>query len=215
MVDSDLNLAIGFAASNSAIYCGAYFATRMASDPPGTISPTGTLQAGVAPYKRFHSGNRNRWGDYSGLALDPIVEAAFFVFNEYAGPVGTPGTGSNGPEDGRWFTKLGWFRLRIATTPVGDVPAAGTHLAQNIPNPFNPVTTISFSLAMRGHATIDVFDAGGAWVRRLVDEDRAAGDHAVQWDGRDARGKSVASGVYFYRLASGSAVESKKMVLLK
>ena len=214
MVDSELNMAIGFAATNSGIYCGAYYATRMSSDPPGTISPTGTLQSGVAPYKRFHTGNRNRWGDYSGLALDPVVEAAFFVFNEYAGPVGTPGTGTNGAEDGRWYTKLGWFRLKIAS-PVGDAPLAGTRLVQNIPNPFNPSTTIQFSLAARGHATIAVFDAAGRWVRTLVDDDRVAGEHAVQWDGRDAAGKSVASGVYFYRLTSGSVVESKKMVLLK
>lgn len=213
MVDSDLNMAMGFAATNNGIYCGAYYATRMSSDPPGTISPTGTLQSGVAPYKRFHSGTRNRWGDYSGLALEPVGESAFFVFNEYAGPVGTPGTGSNGAEDGRWYTKLGWFRLKTAS-PVGDTPAAA-RLAQNIPNPFNPSTTIRFSLAARGHATLAVFDAGGRWVRTLLDEDRAAGEHAVQWDGRDAGGKSVASGVYFYRLTSGAVIESKKMVLLK
>ncbi len=214
MVDGELNLAIAFAATNSGIYCGAYYATRLSTDPPGTTSPTGTLQSGVAPYKRFHTGTRNRWGDYSGLALDPVAEAAFFAFNEYAGPVGTPGTGSNGAEDGRWYTKLGWFRLRTAS-PVGGTPASGTRLAQNIPNPFNPSTTIRFSLAARGHATIAVFDAGGRWVRTLVDDDRAAGDHAVQWDGRDTGGRPVASGVYFCRLTSGSAIVSKKMVLLK
>jgi flagellar hook assembly protein FlgD len=60
-----------------------------------------------------------------------------------------------------------------------------------------------------------VYDARGAWVRTLVDETRAAGDHVVQWDGRDAHGRTVASGVYFYRLTAGPVVESKKMVLLK
>jgi hypothetical protein len=214
MVDSDLNMAIGFAASNSGIYCGAYYATRMAGDPAGTIGFTWTLKSGVAPYKRFHSGNRNRWGDYSGLALCPAGEAEFFVFNEYAGPVGTPGTGFNGAEDGRWFTKLGWFRLK-EPTPVADAPAPGTRLAQNVPNPFNPTTTIRFSLATGGPATVSIYDANGRLVRTLVDETRAAGDHAVPWDGRDARGKSVASGVYFYRLVAGSVIESKKMVLLK
>ncbi len=214
MVDADLNMAIAFAASNNIIYCGAYYATRFAGDAPGTVSPTGTLMAGVAPYKRFHSGTRNRWGDYSGLALDPSLEAVFYAFNEYAGPVGTPGNGSNGAEDGRWYTALGWFRLRTVT-PVGDAPERATRLAQNVPNPFNPSTTIRFSLAARGRATVAVFDAGGRWVRTLLDEDRAAGDHALQWDGRDAAGRPVASGVYFCRLIAGSAVESKKMVLLK
>lgn len=214
MVDSDLNMAMGFSASNSGIYCGAYYTSRLSTDPAGTVSSTGTLQAGLAPYKRFHSGTRNRWGDYSGLSLCPSGENDFYLFNEYAGTQGTPGTGSNGAEDGRWFTKLGWFRVKLAT-PVGDTPASGTRLAQNVPNPFNPSTTIRFSLSSREHVTVAVFDAHGRLVRTLADETRAAGDHSVQWDGRDAGGKSVASGVYFYRLTAGGSTESKKMVLLK
>jgi FlgD Ig-like domain len=214
MVDCDLNMAIGFSASNSGIYCGAYYTTRLFGDPAGTVSPTGTLQAGLAPYKRFHSGTRNRWGDYSGLALCPNGEADFYVFNEYAGTTGTPGTGSQGAEDGRWFTKLGWFRLK-EPVPVNDTPAGGTRLAQNIPNPFNPSTTIRFSLSARERATVSVYDARGQLVRTLLDETRAAGDHDAHWDGRDANGKSVSSGVYFYRLTAGSVIESKKMVLLK
>lgn len=214
MVDCELNMAIGFAASNSGIYCGAYYTARSFGDPAGTVAPTGTLQAGLAPYKRFHSGTRNRWGDYSGLALCPNAESDFYVFNEYAGTTGTVGTGSQGSEDGRWFTKLGWFRVK-QVVPVDDTPAKATRLAQNVPNPFNPSTTIRFSLATRERATIAVYDAGGRLVRVLVDETRAAGDHDVQWDGRDAGGASVSSGVYFYRLAAGGVVESKKMVLLK
>lgn len=214
MVDCELNMAIGFSASNNGIYCGAYYATRLAGDAPGTISATGTLQAGLAPYKRFHSGTRNRWGDYSGLALDPATEAVFYVFNEYAGTVGTPGTGSNGAEDGRWFTKLGWFVLKTGT-PVSNLPAHETRLAQNVPNPFNPSTTIRFALAAPEHTRLAVYDTNGGLVRTLVDGTRGEGDHAVQWDGRDGRGKQVSSGVYFYRLTAGSVVESKKMVLLK
>ncbi len=214
MVDSDLNLAIAFAASNSAIYCGAYYTTRFASDPAGTTSAPGTLQSGVAPYKRFHSGNRNRWGDYTGLALCPVTESTFYLFNEYAGPTGTPGTGSNGSENGRWFTKLGWFRIKLPT-PVGDTGPLATRLAQNIPNPFNPSTTIHFTLAQRAHATLEVFDAGGRWVCTLLDETRSAGAQAAQWDGRDARGDAVASGVYFYRLTAGGVSHARKMILLK
>ncbi len=214
MVDCDLNMAIGFAASNSTIYCGAYYATRFATDAAGTTSFPGTLQSGVAPYKRFHSGTRNRWGDYIGLALCPVGESAFYLFNEYAGPTGTPGNGSNGAEDGRWFTKLGWFRIKLPT-PVGDVTSYTSSLAQNVPNPFNPATTIRFSLAAGSHATLEVFDASGRWVRTLVDEARAAGPQSARWDGRDARGAAVASGVYFYRLTTPGVSDSKKMVLLK
>jgi hypothetical protein len=214
MLDCELNMAVGFSASNSGIYCGAYYTTRLFGDPAGTVSPTGTLQSGLAPYKRFHTGTRNRWGDYSGLALCPNGESDFYVFNEYAGTTGTPGTGSQGAEDGRWFTKLGWFRVK-ESSPVDDAPTAGTRLAQNIPNPFNPSTTIRFSLAARERATVVVYDTSGRRVRTLLDETRSAGDHDVHWDGRDANGRSVSSGVYFYRLTAGTVIESKKMVLLK
>ncbi len=214
MVDCDLNMAIGFSASNNTMYCGAYYATRFVTDAPGTISPTGTLQAGLAPYKRFHSGTRNRWGDYSGLALWPTTESVFFAFNEYAGTQGTPGTGTNGAEDGRWFTKLGWFRMKVVPTGT---PALSpqAHLSQNVPNPFNPSTSITFTLATRGPARLAIYDASGQWVRTLVDETRAAGDHVAYWDGRDDRGNVVASGVYFYRLTASSVDQSMKMVLLK
>jgi hypothetical protein len=214
MVDCDLNMALGFAASNSAMYCGAYYTTRMATDAAGTVSATGTLAAGVDYYKRFFSGTRNRWGDYSGLALCPSGESNFYVYNEYAGTRGNGTVGSQGAEDGRWQTKLGWFRVKLPTA-AGDTPIVSTRLAQNVPNPFNPTTTIRFTLAASGRATVAVYDATGAHIRTLVDEMRTAGGHDVQWDGRDSQGRSLGSGVYFYRLTAGDRTESKKMVLLK
>ncbi|HEU4366400.1 MAG TPA: FlgD immunoglobulin-like domain containing protein [Candidatus Krumholzibacteria bacterium] len=213
MVDCELNMAIGFSASNQAFFAGAYYATRRFADPPGFIAPTDVLKPGVAPYKRYFNGPRNRWGDYSGLALCPLGEADFWVFNEYAGPQGTPGVGSMGPEDGRWFTAIGRFRIKQPTA-AGETPVT-TRLAQNAPNPFNPNTSIRFTLAAAGHARVEVFDAGGRHVRTLVDESRRAGDHEVTWNGRDARGHVLASGVYFCRLSSGNVMETRKMVLLK
>jgi hypothetical protein len=213
MVDSDLNMAIGFAASNANMYCGAYYTTRLATDPAGTVSATGTLQAGTDYYKRYFSGPRNRWGDYSGLSLCPQGEADFYVFNEYAGPRGSGTNGSQGAEDGRWYTKLGKFRL-IPPTAAGAAPAA-TRLAQNVPNPFNPSTSISFTLAARGHVSIAVYDASGAHVRTLLDDVRPAGGNEVSWDGRDARGNAMSSGVYFYRMTAEGKTESRKMTLLK
>ncbi|HEX5133446.1 MAG TPA: FlgD immunoglobulin-like domain containing protein [Candidatus Krumholzibacteria bacterium] len=212
-VDCDLNVAMGFSACNANMYCGAYYTTRLATDAAGTMSATGTLQAGTDYYKRFFSGTRNRWGDYSGLSLCPTGESDFWVYNEYAGPRGTPTSGTYGSEDGRWYTKLGKFRVK-APTAAGDTPLAA-RLAQNVPNPFNPTTSISFTLAAREHVTLAIYDAGGALVNTLVDEVRPAGANDVQWDGRDARGNTMSSGVYFYRLTSNGKTESKKMTLLK
>ncbi len=115
MVDCDDNMALGFSASNAAIYCGAYYATRMATDPAGTIGATGTLALGVDWYVRTFSSSTtatSRWGDYSGLSICPVDQSTFWVYNEYAGPRGTPTTVSGVTEDGRWHTKLGRFMLK-------------------------------------------------------------------------------------------------------
>ena len=95
------------------------------------------------------------------------------------------------------------------------VPRAATVLEQNHPNPFNPRTTIHFSLSAREQTRLSVYNADGVLVRTLVDGMRDVGSHAVDWDGRDERGASVSSGVYFYRLSAGKFAESKKMLLLK
>jgi hypothetical protein len=109
MVDQCGNMGIGFAASNQGIYPGAYYTGRLAGDAPGTVQPTGVLQAGLDYYVRTFGGTRNRWGDYSGLALDPADEETFWVYNEYAMTQGTPLGGL--PELGRWATQWGSFAL--------------------------------------------------------------------------------------------------------
>ncbi len=111
MVDAAGNMAIGFAASGPSIYPGAYYTSRLASDPAGTVQPSSTLAAGLDYYVRTSGGSRNRWGDYSGLALDPTDEATFWVYNQYAMQRGT----MIGGEDGRWATRWGSFSLGSST----------------------------------------------------------------------------------------------------
>lgn len=97
----------------------------------------------------------------------------------------------------------------------GAVPVRNVVLAQNVPNPFNPSTTIEFSLASPAQVSLEIFDARGRFVRRLVDGKRGAGRHTVSWAGSNDRGAPVASGVYFYRLSAGERCETRKMVLLR
>jgi hypothetical protein len=111
-----------------------------------------------------------------------------------------------GLNDGIW--------LKPIPTGAGDLPAL-TELHANHPNPFNPQTTIEYSLAQSGRVQIRVFDAGGHLVRSLVDRVEAPGEHHVDFDGRDDRGQPLASGVYLYRLDAGRTTLSRKMVLLK
>jgi len=87
------------------------------------------------------------------------------------------------------------------------------------PNPFNPVTTIDFSLATAGRATIRVYDAAGRVVRTLIDSPVEAGPHTVIWDGTTETGRRAASGVYFVKMESAGHADAfratRKLVLLK
>src|SRR4030065_2252653 len=88
-------------------------------------------------------------------------------------------------------------------------------LSQNYPNPFNTETVITFALPRSGNVKIEIFNILGQKVRELVDEKVTAGYKKVIWDGKDNRGKTVASGVYFYRVKADNFVDVKKMTLLK
>jgi predicted outer membrane repeat protein len=102
-------------------------------------------------------------------------------------------------------------------TGIGDTPGtpAVTALQPNVPNPFNPVTTIRFDLARPGPVTLVIYDVRGRRVRTLVDAFLPASHHARIWDGTNDRGEQIATGVYFARLQAGSVVETRKMVLVK
>jgi hypothetical protein len=102
----------------------------------------------------------------------------------------------------------------IAFEVTENVPAT-FNLSQNYPNPFNPVTTIEYSLPEQSQVTLEVFNVLGQRVKTLVNVVQPAGRHKIVWDGKDAQGKDVASGIYFYRLEAGEFTQSKRMVILK
>jgi hypothetical protein len=99
-------------------------------------------------------------------------------------------------------------------TPLDESPRE-LRLGVNHPNPFNPSTTIEYSLPSQMRVTIEIFNLLGQKVMTLVDETRPAGIHQVEWNGTDDDGKSVSTGVYLYRIQAGDFVETKKMLLLK
>jgi hypothetical protein len=84
------------------------------------------------------------------------------------------------------------------------------NLSQNYPNPFNPSTTISFSLPSKSFVSLKIFDVVGREVATLVSQELSAGNYKQQWNAN-----GMPSGVYFYRLQSGSFTETKKLILLK
>lgn len=113
-------------------------------------------------------------------------------------------------------SELGDFVLRIGATGASR-PADPRFLrvAPNVPNPFNPTTTIRFEVQTRQHATVAVFDVRGRRVVSLLDADVPPGFTHVVWDGRDARRAAVPSGVYFARVQSARSAASIRMVLVR
>jgi streptogramin lyase len=96
----------------------------------------------------------------------------------------------------------------------GEVPA-GFALQPNYPNPFNPRTTISFTLDRAQQADLSLFDARGRQVRTLVSGPAAAGAHSVTWDGCDGSGRACAAGVYLARLRGETAATTSKLTLVR
>ena len=83
------------------------------------------------------------------------------------------------------------------------------------PNPFNPGTTIRYTLPTKGRVSVTIYDARGAHVVTLVDEEKAAGAYARSWNARDDAGHSVSSGVYFACVTHVTGTRSYKIVLVK
>jgi hypothetical protein len=102
-------------------------------------------------------------------------------------------------------------------SPATDIDIKGYNfrLFPNRPNPFHPGTTIEYELGRAESIEIRIFDAAGRLVISLESGLKPSGRHTVTWDGRDARGERVGSGVYFYRLQAGQKTVTRKMLFLK
>ena len=94
------------------------------------------------------------------------------------------------------------------------VPASFT-LHQNFPNPFNPVTTLTYGLPNKNHVTLTIYDLNGREINQIINIDKSAGHHSVLWNSTDRIGMPVSAGIYFYQIRAGEFLQTKKMVLLK
>jgi hypothetical protein len=202
--------------------------------------PTGTIRGGL-----FNDFNGNGLRDAAELGLARWTVLVTGVVNDSTATDSTggyffqdllPGTygvtvvGRQGwdqtlPVGGSYSVTLGqgqdlaqqdfaYHRELTAVTTEG-TPQPVNSLSQNQPNPFNPHTTIRFSVAREGRARLSIYDVRGALVARLVDGVVTAGEHTVGWNGLTRTGSSVGSGIYFYRLETSGAVLSRTMVLLR
>ena len=146
------------------------------------------------------------WHGYQELAG---VRAADFAFSENGDVAINVRDYSNGDA---------FNGIYIKTTSTGveeSVPEAIAIEAVNVPNPFNPVTSIRFSLPEAGHAEISVYSASGQLVRSLGSDWYPAGWSSIIWDAGTDDGGKCSSGVYFYRIVTGKASTAGKMLLMR
>ena len=120
----------------------------------------------------------------------------------------------------RWGNRLDLFRDALAAPSLSKAAPEKTVLLTNYPNPFNPETWIPYQLAKPAEVTVAIYAADGKLVRMLTVGHQAAGPYqsksrAVYWDGRNAIGEPVASGVYFYTLTAGDFTATRKMLIRK
>lgn len=171
-----------------------------------------------AGFNLYRSASRN--GNYVKIN-ETLVRAASGVGQQTYHATDTP------PEKGRWYYKLQavdldgqhqWFGPVSADVEAGvESPSAVVRnfALSNVPNPFNPTTTIRYSLSGTTPVRLDLFDVHGAHINTLVSEVQSAGQHRVLWDARDAAGRIVPSGMYLYRLSTDSWSVTQRMLYLK
>ncbi len=114
------------------------------------------------------------------------------------------------PEASYSFTQT----ANLSSVGSSEVPGSA-QLNSNYPNPFNPTTTFSFSLAYEDEAELAILDARGHLVCILTSGMHAAGDHSIQWDGKDSTGRTLPSGVYLYRLRAAGLQYTRTATLIK
>ena len=121
---------------------------------------------------------------------------------------------SNPTPGNRPVLKVGYTVVTSAEDVPGQLPQDFA-LSQNYPNPFNPSTSIDYTLPVSSDVLIEVFNVLGQPITTLLQGIRPAGSYTVTWQGGDAFGNAVSSGIYFYRIAAGDYTMTRKMLLLK
>ena len=111
--------------------------------------------------------------------------------------------------------KIGLDGTVLSGAPSQPVTVRRSELRTNVPNPFNPRTTVRFALAQEGRVQVRVFDLAGRLVETLIDGPMGVGEHSIVWDGIDSGGRSVASGSYVIRLDAPDRSDSRTVTLLK
>jgi len=153
-------------------------------------------------------------GDWRLAEGSPCIDAgtAYLAVEDYYGTVQVTVDLAEGEYDGS-APDMGCREFSTAS-PV-QMPEAADLVLGAYPNPFNPMTTIEFTVPQDGQVELAVFDLGGRRVRSLLDGTRPAGTHTLVWDGRNDAGRPLPSGTYLVRARAGTGMATGKLLLAK
>ena len=186
------------------------------------FEPAGLMAGGVTIAWRMPGGVRIIAGLLDGSTITPLGTLGQLSFERIGDDAHTPVRielvkGSYGGRRGLWNFPLSEGVTFHSADGDAEAPSEqdAVELEQNHPNPFNPSTVIRYALAEPADVRLTVYSTLGQEVRTLVNSAQAAGAYSVQWDGRDAFGRGVATGTYIYRLQAGPNVAMRKMIFAK
>ncbi|MFQ5639908.1 MAG: FlgD immunoglobulin-like domain containing protein, partial [bacterium] len=167
---------------------------------PVFASPTSLII--VSGSSCIDAGNPN--ADFNDVCFPPSLGTERNDMGAHGGPCGCS-----------WLGQPCEIPLFVSVEQVSsDIPGE-FNLNQNYPNPFNPETNIKYQLQKTAHVKLVVYNVAGQYVTTLVDGNYPDGIYSVRWNGKDVNGNPVSSGVYFYRLKTGTLSQTKKMSLLR
>ena len=110
---------------------------------------------------------------------------------------------------------MDWFEVYPTSINENELPIVQSKLQTNYPNPFNPATTIAFSLAKADKVEIVIYNLKGQKVKTLLSDNLLAGNHSIVWDGTDDKGKTLSSGIYLVKMKTGKTIDTRKITMLK
>ncbi len=170
-----------------------------------------------APYNEYYTIHCNMdWTGNPDLILPPSSFNGYYAYYGIIGDINNDGLNDlaevRGVDEYRELRLINFIR----ETPIGTDVNPYTDLElSNYPNPFNPETTIEYSLPFEGNVCIDVYNIKGQKVKQLVNAYKENGLHTIKWNGTDGNNRSVSSGVYFYKIKTKQSSIINKMIMLK
>jgi len=165
----------------------------------------------------FDGSNWTELAQFSGVSDDWVQEFIFVpeLIDHYV-YLRFKITADNVLNDPGWWIDDMKIIASTGASANNNIPVYKSALHDNYPNPFNPETTISFSVAQTSSfVTLDIYNVRGQKVRTLINTKLTSGFHTVVWDGKSDAGRSVTSGIYFYKMQNADYTKTRKMILLK